>query len=56
MVKKAYEKEINFDQRTQLIKLPPQSQLSVGNGTNRWTYCLGAFDYHWFGKRCDQST
>lgn len=29
MVKKAYEKEINFDQRTQLIKLPPQSQLSA---------------------------
>lgn len=29
MVKKAYEEEINFDQGTQLIKLPPQSQLSA---------------------------
>lgn len=29
MVKKAYEKEINFNQGTQLIKIPPQSQLSA---------------------------
>lgn len=29
MLKKAYEKEINFDKGTQLIKLPPQSQLSA---------------------------
>lgn len=29
MMKKAYEKNINFDQGTQLIKLPPQSQLSA---------------------------
>lgn len=29
MLKKAYEKDINFDQGTQLIKLPPQSQLSA---------------------------
>lgn len=29
MLKKSYEKEINFDKGTQLIKLPPQSQLSA---------------------------
>lgn len=29
MITKAYEKEINFDQGTQLVKLPPQSQLSA---------------------------
>lgn len=29
MLKKSYEKEINFDKGTQLIKLPPQSQLST---------------------------
>lgn len=29
MIQKAYENEINFDKGTQLIKLPPQSQLSA---------------------------